>query len=61
MVDSASINSDKDIAISNGMLNFGVNPSSASRDAGADQPVPEDKLGKDYVFVRGRGAARMSL
>jgi len=53
----ASINSDKDIAISNGMLNFGVSPSSASRDAGADQPVPEDKLGKDYVFVRGRGGS----
>ncbi|MCL7762366.1 T9SS type A sorting domain-containing protein [Polaribacter sp. Z014] len=51
----ASIDADKDIAISNGMLNFGVNPSSASRDAGADQPVPEDKLGKDYVFVRGNG------
>ncbi|MCB4797992.1 LamG-like jellyroll fold domain-containing protein [Neotamlana laminarinivorans] len=51
----ASIESDKDIAISNGMLNFGVNPASASRDAGADQPVPEDKLGKDYVFVRGNG------
>ncbi|WP_343328724.1 IgGFc-binding protein [Polaribacter staleyi] len=53
----ASITSDKDIAISNGMLNFGVNPGSASRDAGADQPVPEDKLGKDYVFVRGNGGA----
>ncbi|WP_232829222.1 Ig-like domain-containing protein [Aureibaculum luteum] len=51
----ASIVSDKDIAISNGMLNFGVNPSSGSRDAGADQPVPEDKLGKEYVFVRGNG------
>ncbi|WP_218597771.1 T9SS type A sorting domain-containing protein [Polaribacter sp. NJDZ03] len=51
----ASIDADKDIAISNGMLNFGINPSSASRDAGADQPVPEDKLGKDYVFVRGNG------
>ncbi|MCB4807508.1 DUF11 domain-containing protein [Tamlana sp. 62-3] len=53
----ASIEADKDIAISNGMLNFGVNPSSASRDAGADQPVPEDKLGKDYVFVRGYGGS----
>ncbi|MCL5127394.1 LamG-like jellyroll fold domain-containing protein [Algibacter sp. L4_22] len=51
----ASIDSDKDIVISNGMLNFGVSSSSASRDAGADQPVPEDKLGKEYVFVRGYG------
>uniref|UniRef100_UPI001EF03469 DUF11 domain-containing protein n=1 Tax=Aureibaculum marinum TaxID=2487930 RepID=UPI001EF03469 len=53
----ASIVSDKDIAINNGMLNFGVSSSSASRDAGADQPVPEDKLGKEYVFVRGYGGA----
>jgi uncharacterized repeat protein (TIGR01451 family) len=53
----ASIDSDKDIVINNGMLNFGINPSSASRDAGADQPVPEDKLGKEYVFVRGYGGS----
>ncbi|WP_317193469.1 hypothetical protein [Aureibaculum flavum] len=53
----ASIVSDKDIAISNGMLNFGINSGSGSRDAGADQPVPEDKLGKEYVFVRGNGGA----
>lgn len=26
-----------------------------SRDAGIDQPVPEDNLGKDYIFVRGGG------
>ncbi|PQJ68566.1 T9SS type A sorting domain-containing protein [Polaribacter butkevichii] len=53
----ASINSDKDIAISNGMLNFGVESNSEARDAGADQPVPEDKLGQEYVFVRGQGGA----
>ena len=53
----ASIVSDKDIAISNGMLNFGVNANSQARDAGADQPVPEDKLGKEYVFVRGNGGS----
>ncbi|MCK0130549.1 hypothetical protein MWU59_03445 [Flavobacteriaceae bacterium F08102] len=51
----ASITSTKNIAISNGMLNFGVVPSNHSRDAGADQPVPEDRLGKEYVFVRGNG------
>jgi len=51
----ASITANEDIVISNGMLNFGINPSSGSRDAGADQPVPEDKLGKEYVFVRGNG------
>ncbi len=53
----ASINSNKDIAISNGMLNFGVSATSQARDAGADQPVPEDKLGKEYVFVRGQGGS----
>ncbi|MDN3618494.1 IgGFc-binding protein [Polaribacter undariae] len=51
----ASIVSDKDIAISNGMLNFGVDITNGSRDAGADQIVPEDKLGKEYIFVRGNG------
>ncbi|OAD45550.1 IgGFc-binding protein [Polaribacter atrinae] len=53
----ASINFNKDIAISNGMLNFGVSATSQARDAGADQPVPEDKLGKEYVFVRGQGGS----
>ncbi|PQJ68567.1 T9SS type A sorting domain-containing protein [Polaribacter butkevichii] len=51
----ASIVSNKDIAISNGMLNFGVDTDKVSKDAGADQPVPEDKLGKEYIFVRGNG------
>ncbi len=53
----ASIVSDKDIAISNGMLNFGVDIARGARDAGADQPVPEDKLGKEYIFVRGNGGS----
>lgn len=52
----ASIVSDKPIAISNGGLNYAaVNGSGGSRDAGIDQPVPEDNLGKDYIFVRGGG------
>ncbi|WP_243641601.1 DUF11 domain-containing protein [Maribacter algicola] len=52
----ASIQSDKPIAISNGGLNYAaVNGSGGSRDAGIDQPVPEDNLGKDYIFVRGGG------
>jgi uncharacterized repeat protein (TIGR01451 family) len=52
----ASITSDKNIVISNGGLNYGVvAASSGSRDAGIDQPVPEDNLGKDYIFVRGGG------
>ncbi|MEM6865994.1 MAG: IgGFc-binding protein, partial [Bacteroidota bacterium] len=51
----ASIVSDKDIAISNGSLNYGRQAGSTNRDAGIDQPVPENSLGKEYVFVRGNG------
>ncbi|KPM31624.1 Hypothetical protein I595_2118 [Croceitalea dokdonensis DOKDO 023] len=51
----ASVNSDKDIVISNGMLNYGRQANATNRDAGMDQPVPEDRLGKEYVFVRAGG------
>ncbi|MEM8928104.1 MAG: DUF11 domain-containing protein [Bacteroidota bacterium] len=51
----ASIVSDKDIAISNGSMNYGRQAGSSNRDAGIDQPVPENRLGKEYVFVRGNG------
>jgi len=53
----ASIEADKDIVISNGSINFGRQPNNGNRDAGIDQPVPENRLGKDYVFVRGNGNA----
>ncbi|MEM9000691.1 MAG: DUF11 domain-containing protein [Bacteroidota bacterium] len=52
----ASVQSDKNIVISSGGLNYGVvSTSPNSRDAGIDQPVPEDRLGKEYVFIRGNG------
>ena len=51
----ASIVSDKDIVISNGGLNTGRQANSGNRDAAIDQPVPENRLGKEYVFVRGNG------
>ena len=51
----ASIVADKDIVISNGSLNYGRQAGSGNRDAGIDQPVPENSLGKEYVFVRGNG------
>ncbi|SHJ26383.1 T9SS type B sorting domain-containing protein [Pseudozobellia thermophila] len=51
----ASIESDKDIVISNGGLNTGRQVNNSNRDAAIDQPVPENRLGKDYVFVRGNG------
>ena len=51
----ASVVSDKDIVISNGAMNFGRQVGAGNRDAGIDQPVPENRLGKEYVFVRGNG------
>ena len=51
----ASIEADKDIVISNGSLNYGRQLGSSNRDAGIDQPVPENRLGKEYVFIRGNG------
>ena len=53
----ASIVSDKNIVISNGSLNYGRQANSSNRDAGIDQPVPENRLGKEYVFVRGNGGS----
>jgi len=53
----ASIISDKDIAISNGSMNFGRVAGETNRDAGIDQPVPINNIGKEYVFVRGNGVS----
>ncbi|MEM6963782.1 MAG: DUF11 domain-containing protein, partial [Bacteroidota bacterium] len=49
----ATISSDKNVAISNGSMNAGFVGN--SRDAGIDQPVPENLLGKEYVYIRGNG------
>ena len=51
----ASIVADRNIVISNGGMNTGRQAGSGNRDAAIDQPVPEDRLGKEYVFVRGNG------
>ncbi|MEO1011579.1 MAG: DUF11 domain-containing protein [Bacteroidota bacterium] len=53
----ASITSDKDIVISNGGLNVGRQAGSGNRDAAIDQPVPQNVLGREYVFVRGNGTS----
>ncbi|MEX0275466.1 MAG: IgGFc-binding protein, partial [Flavobacteriaceae bacterium] len=50
----ASIEADKPIVINNGAMNTSSN-GSTSRDAGIDQPVPSDKLGDEYVFIRANG------
>ncbi|MCL5247717.1 Ig-like domain-containing protein, partial [Cellulophaga sp. 20_2_10] len=51
----ADVTSDKDIAISNGSILIGVLPGSNLQDAGIDQPVPIDIIGREYVFIRGGG------
>ncbi|WP_103863579.1 PKD-like domain-containing protein, partial [Aquimarina sp. I32.4] len=52
----ATIQSNKNIVISNGNLNGAPSATSNSRDAGIDQPVPENVLGREYVFIRTNGS-----
>ncbi|WP_298488347.1 hypothetical protein, partial [uncultured Maribacter sp.] len=52
----ADIASDKDIAISNGNVLVGVVSGTNLQDAGLDQPVPIDVIGREYVFIRGGGS-----
>jgi len=52
----ATIESSKNIVISNGGMNYTVSTNITNgKDAGIDQPVPEKNLGKDYIFIRGAG------
>ncbi len=53
----ATIQSTKNIVISNGGLNIGVRTGNGSRDAAIDQPVPQNRIGKEYVFIRGNGVS----
>lgn len=53
----ATISATKNIVISNGGLNIGVRVGNGSRDAAIDQPVPQNKIGKEYVFIRGNGSS----
>lgn len=50
----ASITSDKNIAVSFGELLFQPD-ALEGQDAGMDQIIPENTLGRQYVFVRGNG------
>ncbi len=52
----ASIVSDKNIALSNGNLMVGLIQDVNNQDAGMDQSVPIDRLGREYVFMRGNGS-----
>lgn len=49
------ISNNPPIVISNGGLNIGVRVGNGSRDAAIDQPVPQNRIGKEYVFIRGNG------
>ncbi|WP_424004096.1 gliding motility-associated C-terminal domain-containing protein [Maribacter sp. IgM3_T14_3] len=51
----ANIESDKDIVISNGNLMLGLIQNINNQDACLDQSVPINKLGKEYIFMRGNG------
>ena len=49
----ASIESNRDIVISNGGMNTGRQLNNGNRDAAIDQPVPENRLGKDQDQATG--------
>ena len=56
----ASISSNKDIAVSIGQLHLQITEY-IRQDAGFDQIIPENKLGKEYVFVRGNGVNNVEV
>ena len=51
----ASVSSNNDIAVSVGSLHYSSSTASG-QDCAIDQIIPENVLGKEYVFVRGYGA-----
>ena len=57
----ADVISNKPIVISNGGLNTGARVGYSGRDAAIDQPVPQNKIGKEYVFIRGNGTSETEI
>ena len=51
----ASIVSNNPIVVSNGNLLLGRIQGENQQDAGMDQTVPIDRLGREYIFMRGQG------
>jgi hypothetical protein len=51
----ASITSDKDIVVNIGQLHVQPKYNEGGQDVGIDQIVPESRLGKEYIFIRGNG------
>jgi len=57
----ASITSDKDIAVSVGQLHLQPVEGKTGQDVGIDQITPENKLGKEYIFIRGNGLSTIEF
>ncbi len=57
----ADIQSDKPIVLSNGNLMVGLQQNTNTQDAGLDQSVPIDQLGREYIFMRGNGTDAMEF
>ena len=51
----ASIVSNNPIVISNGNIMLGLRQDANEQDVGLDQSVPIEKLGREYIFMRGQG------
>ena len=53
----ASVISNKPIAVSYGSMNMSIvnDPNAGGWDVGIDQAIPETKIGRDYVLIRGNG------
>lgn len=56
----ASVTSDKAIAVNVGEMHYQPRVSN-TQDCGIDQIIPENTLGKDYIFVRGNGIDDMEF
>lgn len=51
----ASVTSNKPIAVNFGQMHYQPKALVSSRDVAIDQIIPENTLGKEYIFVRGNG------
>jgi uncharacterized repeat protein (TIGR01451 family) len=53
----ASVVSNKPIAVSYGSMNMSIvnDPNAGGWDVGIDQAIPESKIGREYVLIRGNG------
>ena len=57
----ASITSNKDIVVNVGQMHVQPSAGITNQDVGIDQIIPENKLGKEYVFIRGYGINSMEF